>query len=73
MRYNHTLSTFGIRDHQVKSMSIGGFYALQILLYRLTRLVLILMISLPGVVLHAPIALLVSEIAEKKARGKTLV
>lgn len=71
-RYNKKLALFGIKDHQVEKISIGGLRAAWIFLERLIGLASICLAVLPGLILHAPIAYIVSEMAEKKARGKTI-
>ncbi|KAJ3121723.1 hypothetical protein HK098_003456 [Nowakowskiella sp. JEL0407] len=66
--YNDMLSAYGIRDHQVKTISVGGNNEVYLLLYRFLMLLSMAFVSFPGVVLNAPIIYLCQQIANSKAK-----
>ncbi|KAJ3060133.1 hypothetical protein HK102_009652, partial [Quaeritorhiza haematococci] len=66
--YNKTLRHYGIRDHQVKNTAIGGVRAFQLLMYRLALGLVFLAVSLPGVILLAPVIYLIEHISSLKQK-----
>jgi len=68
LKYNRLLRDLGLRDHQVPRAQKAGWRTLGLFLYRLTLLISWGILSLPGVVLNAPIFILASIISRKKAK-----
>ncbi|KAI9144878.1 hypothetical protein BKA69DRAFT_1025347 [Paraphysoderma sedebokerense] len=68
LNYNQMLKYHGLQDHQVEKTAIGGFRAMQLLIERLSLLVLVGIIALPGAILNAPIAIMASKVSKRKAK-----
>jgi glycerol-3-phosphate O-acyltransferase/dihydroxyacetone phosphate acyltransferase len=68
--YNRLLRDMGIADHQVERASNRSFKSLLLLVYRTGLLLWWTMLSLPGVILHAPVFILAKSISHKKAKGE---
>lgn len=67
--YNRLLRDMGIADHQVERASNRSIKSLLLLVYRTGLLLWWSILSLPGVVLHAPVFILAKVISIQKARG----
>ncbi len=65
--YTTKLHHYGLRDHQVSVTDYTKFQALRKLISRFTRLCLILIFSIPGSLLNAPITIVTRTISNKKA------
>lgn len=70
-RYIDCLQILGLKDHQLLSMSdrdthVPALFLLPTLLYRLAKLVFMLILTLPGLVLFAPIFVLTSHMSRRK-------
>lgn len=70
--YNRLLRDMGIADHQVERASNRSFKSLLLLVYRTGLLLWWTMLSLPGVILHAPVFILAKSISHKKAKGEPI-
>lgn len=66
--YNRLLRDMGIADHQVERASNRSFKAALLLVYRTGLLLWWGMLSLPGVILHAPVFILAKTISHQKAK-----
>lgn len=66
--YNRLLRDMGIADHQVERASNRSFKAAVLLVYRTGLLLWWGLLSLPGVILHAPVFVLAKTISHKKAK-----
>ncbi|KAH9048167.1 hypothetical protein EDB84DRAFT_1458769 [Lactarius hengduanensis] len=76
LRYNRLLRDLGLRDHQVPRAQKASWKAFGLLLYRIILLFVWAVLSLPGVVLHAPIfvtASIISKIKAKEALAASVV
>ena len=67
--YNRLLRDMGIADHQVERASNRSVKSLLLLVYRTGLLLWWTFLSLPGVILHAPVFILAKTISHKKAKG----
>ena len=68
MIYNRKLRDLGIADHQVERASNRSVKSMLLLVYRFGLLLWWSMLSLPGVVLHAPVFILAKLISRQKAK-----
>jgi len=68
--YNRLLRDMGISDHQVERASNRSVKSLLLLVYRTGLLLWWGMLSLPGVILHAPVFILAKIISHQKAKGQ---
>ncbi|WOO85271.1 putative acyltransferase [Vanrija pseudolonga] len=68
LKYNRLLRDMGIADHQVERASNRSIQSLLLLLYRTGLLLWWGLLSLPGVILHAPVFILAKVISHKKAK-----
>ncbi|ORX35994.1 putative glycerol-3-phosphate O-acyltransferase [Kockovaella imperatae] len=66
--YNRKLRDLGIADHQVERASNRSIKSLLLLIYRTGLLLWWGLLSLPGVVLHAPVFILAKVISHQKAK-----
>lgn len=66
--YNRLLRDMGLADHQVERASNRSLKSLLLLVYRTGLLLWWGMLSLPGVVLHAPVFILAKIISHQKAK-----
>lgn len=66
--YNRLLRDMGIADHQVERASNRSIKSLLLLVYRTGLLLWWGMLSLPGVILHAPVFILAKTISHQKAK-----
>jgi glycerol-3-phosphate O-acyltransferase/dihydroxyacetone phosphate acyltransferase len=69
IKYNRLLRDMGISDHQVERASNRSIKSGLLLIYRTGLLLWWGMLSLPGVILHAPVFILAKTISHRKARG----
>lgn len=69
LHYNEQLRLFGISDHQVMETKWTGFRELRLLIERVLLLLASLVLSVPGIVVHLPVAILASLISKRKAAG----
>ena len=69
--YNRLLRDMGIADHQVERVSNRSIKSLLLLIYRTGLLLWWGMLSLPGVILHAPVFILAKLISRRKAKGQS--
>ena len=67
--YNRLLRDMGIADHQVERASNRSVKSFFLLIYRTGLLLWWGLLSLPGVVLHAPVFILAKLISRQKAKG----
>jgi glycerol-3-phosphate O-acyltransferase/dihydroxyacetone phosphate acyltransferase len=72
LAYNRLLRDMGIADHQVERASNKSVKSGLLLIYRTGLLLWWGMLSLPGVILHAPVFILAKTISHKKAKGTLL-
>ncbi|ORY32320.1 hypothetical protein BCR39DRAFT_523975 [Naematelia encephala] len=68
IQYNRLLRDMGIADHQVERASNRSAKSLLLLVYRTGLLLWWGMLSLPGVILNAPVFVLAKVISHKKAK-----
>jgi glycerol-3-phosphate O-acyltransferase/dihydroxyacetone phosphate acyltransferase len=68
--YNRKLRDMGIADHQVERASNTSIRSLLLLIYRTGLLLWWGLLSLPGVLLHAPVFTLAKVISHQKAKGE---
>ena len=68
--YNRLLRDMGISDHQVERASNRSVKSLLLLVYRTGLLLWWGMLSLPGVILHAPVFILAKLISRRQAKGE---
>ena len=68
LAYNRLLRDMGIADHQVERASNRSIKSAFLLVYRFGLLLWWGMLSLPGVILHAPVFILAKVISRQKAK-----
>ncbi|KAF9532948.1 glycerol-3-phosphate O-acyltransferase [Crepidotus variabilis] len=73
LKYNRKVRDLGLRDHQVPRAQKAEWKTLGLLTYRLGLLLVWTILSLPGVVLNAPILILASILSRKKAKGRDVL
>ncbi|KAI0465434.1 hypothetical protein LJB42_000667 [Komagataella kurtzmanii] len=66
--YNYRLNNLGLKDHQVQTVKFKPFKAVALLAYRLVKLLILAVLSLPGTVLFSPVFIACKYISHKKAR-----
>lgn len=66
--YNKSLFDLGLRDHQVESASMGKARVFIRLMYRSAKLAVLLVASLPGTILFAPVFVATKAISKTKAQ-----
>ena len=66
--YNERLRLLGIRDHQVDYAKFSIFQVVATLIYRLVKLVLLTLGTLPGLLLFMPVFIATKSISVKKSR-----
>jgi hypothetical protein len=66
--YEKLLQAFGVRDHQVKSMHKPVSWIYKRLGWRVFLLFVLGIPALPGLVIHAPIVLVIRNYARAKAK-----
>ena len=66
--YDTSLKSLGIKDHQVKNVSIHWLWALLLLVYRGLFLLFISLLLFPGLILNSPILIITSYVSREKAR-----
>lgn len=65
--YNHLIHQLGVKDYQIREQKVAGRWGtLKVLVHRLSKLIIFGSLSLPGVVLFAPVFLIVSHYSRKK-------
>lgn len=67
MRYNANLRHFNIPDHQVDSAKINFSRNLGLLVFRSLRLLVSLILALPGIIMFSPVFIVAKVISTKKA------
>lgn len=72
LAYNRLLRDMGIADHQVERASNKSVKSGLLLIYRTGLLLWWGMLSLPGVILHAPVFILAKTISHQKAKGASV-
>lgn len=74
--YNKQLRNLGIKDHQVETATLGPSKVIFKFIYRLGKLLILLLAALPGTILFSPIFVATKVISRKKAaealRGSTV-
>ncbi|ANB13140.1 bifunctional glycerol-3-phosphate/glycerone-phosphate O-acyltransferase SCT1 [Sugiyamaella lignohabitans] len=65
--YNRQLSDLGIKDHQVETASLSPPTVIGKLIFRTGKLLVLLIFSLPGAILFAPVFVATKRISKKKA------
>ncbi|KAI5287208.1 hypothetical protein KEM54_006159 [Ascosphaera aggregata] len=68
MDYNRQLRLLGLRDHQVQHAKFSIIWVVTVLMYRLAKLIVMSIGTLPGLVLFAPVFVLAKVISIKKSR-----
>ncbi|KAI5288150.1 hypothetical protein KEM52_001282 [Ascosphaera acerosa] len=68
MEYNTQLRLLGLRDHQVQHAKFSFVRVAAVLVYRLAKLTLLSLGTLPGLVLFAPVFVLAKVISIRKSR-----
>ncbi|KAI0054033.1 glycerol-3-phosphate O-acyltransferase [Auriscalpium vulgare] len=68
LKYNRLVRDLGLRDHQVPRAQKASWKILGLLLYRVGLLSVWAVLTLPGVILNAPIFLIASTVSKKKAK-----
>ncbi|KAJ1570028.1 hypothetical protein HK096_005267 [Nowakowskiella sp. JEL0078] len=68
LEYNQMLHDYGIEDHQVKTISVGGYREAFLLVFRSFLLLLMFFVAFPGGILNSPIIYLCQKIAHQKAK-----
>lgn len=66
--YNIKLKNLGLKDHQVELTNRSSIESFGILIVRTLKLLFLLMLSLPGTVLFAPIFIVTDKISQKKQK-----
>ncbi|EAW10573.1 putative glycerol-3-phosphate acyltransferase Sct1 [Aspergillus clavatus NRRL 1] len=66
--YNQQIRILGIRDHQVEYAKFSWFQVICTLIYRLGKLALLTIGTLPGLLLFAPVFIATKSISNKKSR-----
>lgn len=69
LNYNLLLKTYGIKDHQVKNVNIGGKRAVFLLIYRVVRIVLVGVLMIPGLIINLPVTFIARRISHNKMKG----
>ncbi|CAB4256022.1 similar to Saccharomyces cerevisiae YKR067W GPT2 Glycerol-3-phosphate/dihydroxyacetone phosphate dual substrate-specific sn-1 acyltransferase located in lipid particles and the ER [Maudiozyma barnettii] len=70
-RYNNSLFSMGLKDHQVQDLRnsfLGSVKSLIILITRVCRLLVLYGMSIPGFILFSPIFIISSRVSKKKAK-----
>lgn len=65
--YNRALSDMGLKDHQVETASMNKITVLGKLIQRTFKLIILLILALPGTVLFSPVFVATRLISKKKA------
>ena len=68
VEYNNDLYALGIRDHQLTSLKFSALEVTSVFLYRLAKLLLLTLFSLPGVILFSPVFIATKIISRQKAK-----
>lgn len=71
LAYNRLLRDMHIADHQVERASNKSVKSFLLLVYRTGLLLWWGLLSLPGVILHAPVFILAKTISHRKAKGQS--
>ena len=66
-KYNSQLMYFNLRDHQVQHARLGWFKVLFLLISRSLQLLFLLALTIPGLVLFAPVFIMTKTYSRKKA------
>lgn len=66
-RYNRSLQSMGIKDHQVETATMNKATVLGKLLYRTAKLIVLSALALPGTILFSPVFVATRTISKKKA------
>lgn len=68
LRYNSHLRDYNLPDHQVETAKITFWKNLSLLMWRSVKLLVLLVLALPGIVMFSPVFILAKRISKKKAR-----
>lgn len=68
VQYNNDLYALGIRDHQLTNLKVSSMEVIGVFVYRLSKLILLTLFSLPGVILFSPVFIATKIISRKKAK-----
>ncbi|CAK4034877.1 related to glycerol-3-phosphate O-acyltransferase (formerly described as CTR1 suppressor) [Lecanosticta acicola] len=66
--YNRQLFQMNIRDHQISYAQYPWYWVVFLLVYRTLKLMLLLLVSLPGAILFSPVFILGKIISRQKAK-----
>ncbi|BFZ54820.1 Glycerol-3-phosphate/dihydroxyacetone phosphate acyltransferase [Savitreella phatthalungensis] len=67
VKYNNDLYALGVRDHQLTNLHVSSTQVLAKFIYRCVQLLFLSVLSLPGIVLFAPVFIATKVISKKKA------
>eukprot|EP01135_Chromosphaera_perkinsii_P001747 Nk52_evm16s210 gene=Nk52_evmTU16s210 len=65
-QYHETVKTYGIKDRQVARMNISTGHAMELFFSRLVYLIILVILALPGFLVHLPIVAITKHLAIKK-------
>lgn len=68
LKYNAHLRDYNLPDHQVETAKVNLIQSLGLLIWRSVKLVVLLILSLPGIILFSPVFILAKSISKKKAK-----
>lgn len=68
LKYNSHLRDYNIPDHQVETAKLNLLTSLGLLIWRSIRLVVLLILALPGILMFSPVFILAKRISNKKAK-----
>ncbi|SCW01028.1 LAFE_0D03488g1_1 [Lachancea fermentati] len=68
LKYNANLRHFNIPDHQVETAKINFTRNLGLLIFRSLRLLVSVILALPGIIMFSPVFIVAKTISKKKAR-----
>lgn len=66
--YNKQLRLLGLRDHQVEYAKFSFFQVVGTLIYRIAKISLLLLASLPGTILFGPVFIITRKISHQRAK-----
>lgn len=67
LKYNDLLRSYNIPDHQVETATINFTKNVTLLLFRSMRLLVSLILALPGIIMFSPVFILAKRISKQKA------
>ncbi|CDO93309.1 unnamed protein product [Kluyveromyces dobzhanskii CBS 2104] len=68
LRYNGHLRNYNLPDHQVETAQVNLLQSLGLLIWRSVKLVVLLILALPGIILFSPVFILAKRISNTKAK-----